>query len=364
MNKNICEICLNKTSKLKISFPFFRHSDFKTHSYNLNLDKCKKCQIILNKEKRSEIENLFKKISYSKTNQTDHKVLDVIRKKKYRRTYYQCEIIYKLMKKRKKISVLDVGCFDGQLFKDLSKFFNNYEFYGYDINKNLKNKFPNRKNFNFVSGNINKISKKFDLIVMSHSIMYIKDLSNKFRSFSRLLKKDGKIYIQIPNIDTNPFYSLMGDQFQFFTKNSIKNILKLFNFRIKIINSHIFSRELIIVAEKSKFINKYKFIEDNAYEKAILKIKKIKNNLSNIPLKSLVVMGTTVNAAFVEEILKKRIKFFVDEKISKKEILFRNKKVINPEKLEKNDYTILPYENNKFLLKKFQKKYKGNFYLL
>ena len=84
------------------------------------------------------------------------------------------------------------------LFKDLSKFFNNYEFYGYDINKNLRNKFPNKKNFNFVSGNINKISKKFDLIVMSHSIMYIKDLSNKFRSFSRLLKKEGKINIQIP----------------------------------------------------------------------------------------------------------------------------------------------------------------------
>ena len=39
MNKNICEICLNKTSKLNIPFPFFRHSDFKTYSYNLNLDK-------------------------------------------------------------------------------------------------------------------------------------------------------------------------------------------------------------------------------------------------------------------------------------------------------------------------------------
>ena len=156
----------------------------------------------------------------------------------------------------------------------------------------------------------------------------------------------------------------MGDQFQFFTKNSIKNILKLFNFRFKIINSHFFSRELIIIGEKSKFTNKYKFIEDNVYEKAILKIKKIKNNLSNIPSKSLIVMGTTVNAAFVEEILKKRVKFFVDEKVSKKEILFRNKKVISPKKLEKNDYTILPYINNKFLLKKFKKKYKGNFYLL
>ena len=40
------------------------------------------------------------------------------------------------------------------------------------------------------------------------------------------LNKDGIVYIQFPNLSINPFYSLMSDQFQFPTENSIKNVLK------------------------------------------------------------------------------------------------------------------------------------------
>ena len=319
--------------------------------------------MIYNSQKPDKISALFKKKSYSLSQQTNHLIKN---KQNYkRRTYYQAEIIYKMFRKKRKINVLDIGCFDGQLLLDMSKFFKNYNFYGSDINKQLKKFFPKKKNFKFVESNLKNINQKFDLIVMSHSIMYIKDLNQKIQICKKLLNKNGTIFIQIPNLSINPFYSLMSDQFQFPTENSIKNIFKINNFDTKILKKEVFAKELIILAKKGKRKKNIKLIKDNVYEKAINKIKKIKSDLLKITENKITVLGTTVNAAFVDEILSKKIIFFVDEQGFKIKNLFRGKAVFHPKKLINKNITILNYgKQNKFILNNFKNKYRGQYYLI
>ena len=138
-----CNICSHETKKIYIALPLFRHLDFKTGQKNIALEKCLYCQMIYNSQKPDKISALFKKKSYSLSQQTNHLIKN---KQNYkRRTYYQAEIIYKMFRKKRKINVLDIGCFDGQLLLDMSKFFKNYNFYGSDINKQLKKFFPKKK---------------------------------------------------------------------------------------------------------------------------------------------------------------------------------------------------------------------------
>ena len=120
-----------------------------------------------------------------------------------------------------------------------------------------------------------------------------------------------------------------------------------------------------MIAKKHNYRNKLKFKNSKVYEKCIIKIRKIIDDLAKFNQKKLIVMGTTVNSAFVDEILFDKIKFFIDENLSNKKNIFRGKKVVHPNKLSKNHNIILPYTvSNKSILNKFKNIYKGKFFLI
>ena len=102
--------------------------------------------------------------------------------------------------------------------------------------------------------------------------------------------------------------------------------------------------------------------EDYLFEQNIETINRVKKELKNITYDNLTVLGTTVNAAFVDEIIGEQIEFFVDENSSKEGKTFRGKKVIHPKDLNFSNYTILPYGGSGEIIKeRFKKIYKGTF---
>ena len=79
------------------------------------------------------------------------------------------------------------------------------------------------------------------------------------------------------------------------------------------------------------------------------KILKIKSNKINV-------LGTNVNSAFIDEILKKKTKNFVSD-FKQKNQVFRGKKIIERIKLEKDEILINCIKiNNKFLINKTKAK--------
>ena len=64
------------------------------------------------------------------------------------------------------------------------------------------------------------------------------------------LKPNGKLLVQIPNINKNPFYSLMGDQCFIFSQLSLTNVLKHYGFKVINLIHEYFPRELFVLAIK------------------------------------------------------------------------------------------------------------------
>ena len=120
MIKN-CKICSSKTINIYVNFPFFRHIDFKTINYHLSLRKCINCQIVYNNKKLNKISSLFKSKLYVLSNKTKHKMTNKYNNNLKTRTHFQANIIKNLIMKKSNLSILDVGCFDGQLLLDLNK---------------------------------------------------------------------------------------------------------------------------------------------------------------------------------------------------------------------------------------------------
>lgn len=356
-NCNYCQT--KKTISYKVNFPSFRHLDFKKISEKSFFLKCKLCGLISSIQKNQSKKNkqMFKSLNYLNSKQTNQKKF--YNNDFYLRSQIQSFILLKDIKNES--NILDIGCFDGKLLFYLSKKLDKSNFYGLEINLKLKKNFPKKKNFYFHTKfeDIKKI--KFDIIILSHSIMYFNNINKLFKLFNKLLCNSGKIFIQIPDIEQNPINILLGDQKNIFNINSMKRISMMSGLQVVNIEKKKFKREILFTIKKNpRKMNLTKSFKNNLLEKSLLKIKKFKRNVNRKFLREKYsIFGTTVNSAFLHELLKKKIKYFIDENKTKNS--FRNLKVVKPKKGKINLDVIIPFDEKKIFLQKLKKKYNSNF---
>jgi len=357
-----CPICAKECTTLSVSHPFFRHLDFTTVSQKGILLKCFGCQIISNVDAVNTELPTFETKKYADSHQTQQTIHVNGYTEPVTRSFLQARILSEQILNNENMRILDIGCFDGRLLVELDRIITNADLWGFDINPYLELVFPQKDNFHFVSADLNKAPGQFDLITLSHSILYIPDLNVLMTSISRLLKDDGTLFIQIPDIYKNPFYSLMGDQGFIFTKTSLNNVLYKFGYRAEIVKNDYFPRELLVTAQKDESFDLSSYKENNLFEDNIEIINRVKEELENINDQNLTVLGTTVNAAFVDEIIGRRIHFFVDENLSKPDKKFRGKNIAHPNDLNDTSHTILPYGKSGIKIQeRFENLYKGTF---
>ena len=357
-----CPICSDNCSEIHINHPFFRHLDYTTVSNNANLFKCSSCQTISNPDAVKTELSTFEGKKYADSHQTKQTMYVDGYKEPVTRSFLQARILSEQILNNENMRILDIGCFDGRLLVELDRIITNADLWGFDINPHLGSFFPEKDNFHFISTDLEDLKGPIDLIILSHSILYIPDLNVLMASISRLLKDNGTLFIQIPDIYTNPFYSLMGDQSFIFTETSLNNVLYRFGYRAEIVKNDYFPRELLVIAQKDESVDLSSYKENNLFEDNIEIINCVKEKLENINDQNLTVLGTTVNAAFVDEIMGECIQFFADENPSKVGDVFRGKDVISPHDLKANNHILLPYGKSGLKIKeRFANLYEGTF---
>ena len=360
-----CPACQNNsTQKISVDVPFFRHINFTTCKQSIKLIKCTKCHTISNPGALKIEISTYKSKKYAESHQTEQTKIVHGFNVPVTRSVLQAKILKeRFIKSKIKPRILDIGCFDGRMLLELDSRTNFADLWGFDINPHVENIFPHKDNFHFVKDNLQDLEVgSFDMITLSHSIMYIPSFNELIDSISYLLKNDGIFFIQIPDILKNPYGTLMGDQHFIFTEKSLRNILSKFGFRSNVIINNYFPSELLIAAQFNEVSDLSRFEKDNTFKKNINKLNIVKKNLENLDDREYTVLGTTVNAAFVDEIIGNKIKYFVDEDRSKVGNIFRGKKIIDPRDLKAKYQTLLPFGNmSENIHERFIKKYKGNF---
>jgi SAM-dependent methyltransferase len=335
--------------------------DYSTVSKGANLIKCVECQTISNPDAVKIELSTFETKQYAGSHQTKHTTHVDEYPEPVTRSFLQAKILTEKFIKNKKPRILDIGCFDGCLLVELNNNLNNADLWGFDINPHLKEFFPQKDNFHFISTGLENLEDSFDMITLSVCIYYIPDLRDLMVSISRLLKNNGILFIQIPDIRSNPYNLLMGDQSFIFTEKSLKNVCTKFGYRTNVISNDYFPRELLIVAQKDKNSGD-NYVEDYLFEKNIMKLDHFKEKLEKITHDNITVLGTTMGAAFVDEIIGERIQFFVDENLSNFGETFRGKKIVHPENLNDTNHTILPFGKTGLMIQeRFEKLYSGIF---
>ena len=255
MNFNMtnCKIC--KSKRVKKFFEYKKkpyeektYSNIAYDKYNRAYYKCIKCKH-LSGYLKMKISNLYS----SNYNQTIYsgelkknfkKINNLVNKKSD--NFFRVKRIDEFLKKEKikkinKFKILDIGSGLGIFPYKMKK--KNYNITGLDpdiksclhIKKNLKIK--------CIHGDFLKISikEKFNMITLNKVIEHVSDPTKMLNKAKKVLKKNGLIYIEVPDIKA----SIKGknreefhiDHLHVFSKNSLNFLTKKIKFKKKIIKN-------------------------------------------------------------------------------------------------------------------------------
>ena len=109
--------------------------------------------------------------------------------------------ILKSFSSKEKISVLDVGCANGDLINYLDHFFDNFNYVGIEKSKVLyqrtKKRFRNNKNIKIYKSSVQNYKKKHDLVIATGVFGYFDTIELLFNKLLSFLNKKEKSQIVI-----------------------------------------------------------------------------------------------------------------------------------------------------------------------
>jgi len=353
----------------KIPYAFFRHMDFEIVKRGGTIFQCSSCQLITNQMTDEEItsnEKLFQDKEYLKSPLIEHRVYNSDTDSLESRSFLQSEIIKKMVP-HDKPAVLDIGCFKGDLLRDLGRCYESADLHGFDINEEFRAYFPADEGVHFRSGDLSDINRQFNLVILSASIMYIKDIAYLMKQIRRLLLPDGVIFINAVDISQNPYAILLGDQFYHYTPTIMKNLLSFHGFSFDIFKCDLFPKEFLGFAVNDPDASLRPMENDDTLSQCVKMINEKAMTISKLAEKysDFGVLGTTSAAAFVESVAQSNVKFFVDENPKRVGLTFHGQDVLDPSTLSHEDIVVIPYGESGTLIKeRFSQKYKGQFVCL
>ncbi len=190
-----CPVCSSKELSAYITTKdyFFTQEEF-------TLSKCDNCNFVFTNPIPKELGKYYETTNYLSHNTSDNgaigKLYNKLRNINIKRKY-------KLVSSyNAKGSILDIGCGTGELLKFFKE--NNWNVTGVEPNDTARA--FTKSNYKIEINEEDKLDQfeanSFNVITMWHVLEHVPDLNKRINQISNLLKKDGTIFIALPNLDS------------------------------------------------------------------------------------------------------------------------------------------------------------------
>ena len=343
----------------------FRHLDFSLMEVagNANiLAECGDCGHlfrVMDGEHREVLEELYQSTEYA-----EHKEARVVRQggAEVHAAVAQARVVLQQLGDTRPPGILDIGCFDGALLGAFENEGYGGRLVGFDVEERLA--FKDHCTGEFTTGPLDEIQGSFGLILLSQSLMYIRDLTGLFAEIDRLLAPGGSLFVHVPDILQKPPMILLADQHHYFTKGKLGALLARNGFVPEFLENTPFPRDLLALSRKGK--------TGNLPTETVLPT--LASSLDTTAgcwqelaggLDGYTILGTTMEAAFAHSLEPGKTTAFVDEDPHKVGGLFQGLPVLHPSSLQAGQHCILPLGQSALpLLLRFETQYPGTFHLL
>jgi len=228
-----CPICGNN------QFDAYMHTkDFFFTQEEFTLSKCKDCDFVFTNPIPQDLSSYYETTNYLSHNTGDNGIMgnlySMLRNINIKRKY---KLVTNYNPSGK---ILDIGCGTGELLNYFKN--NNWEVSGVEPNDTAR-AFANKK-FNIDISKEEALEEltpnSFDIISMWHVLEHVYDLHNRLMQISKLLKKEGTIFIALPNLDSpdskkyKEYWSAIDvpRHLYHFTQQSFENLISKHNMKL------------------------------------------------------------------------------------------------------------------------------------
>jgi len=246
--------------------------------------------------------------------------------------------------------ILEIGAGGGALLKYISQFGSSSLFYS-DLSKEASLHLASHKELHALN---DTTDKKFDLIILRHVLEHIFDLDGFFLYLQQLLKKDGKIFIEVPDwsildINTDP---LIFEHLSQFNVSGLVNLMSKNSFQVDSLEKSVEkndpstpNRVVRIIAHFSELPklgsneikNYFKNFFDNYSEKWKFTLQQILKIYSNKKIALYPASSLTFDAIKSVDFSNVKILGMYDVDKKKQNLFFLGYEVFSPEKLKEHN---------------------------
>lgn len=149
---------------------------------------------------------------------------------------------------QQKGAILDYGSGNGEFLQSFSKIFPQYDLFGLDLSTRYQSKLESIPGFQKLYHPQSQLEKKFDLVVLSHTLEHLLKPVETLTTIRSYLKPGGGLFIQVPNVKESPFDILIADHLFHFSPESLYNVLYLAGFTVICLRTDVVAKEISLFA--------------------------------------------------------------------------------------------------------------------
>lgn len=149
-------------------------------------------------------------------------------------------------------SLLEIGCGNGGFIASFSSYRPQWKLTGLDVTENGKQLVETIPNACYVKGSLEALdaNKKYDLVVLSHTLEHIPNALIFLQNLSERLVQGGMVFIQGPNLTSAPFDILVADHCSFFTPETMTCLLQESGLQTLAISNDALPKEMSVLGQK------------------------------------------------------------------------------------------------------------------
>jgi cyclopropane fatty-acyl-phospholipid synthase-like methyltransferase len=147
------------------------------------------------------------------------------------------------------MKILDYGCGLGAMISALADAYPYQAIDGLDISRRFEAKLSKLPGFSTLYlAQDPPAAKRWDLITMIHCLEHLPDPVTVLRNLAPMLTDQGRLLIQVPNTEANPFDLLVADHRAHFSAVSLRRLLHRAGYRVHLMSTGVVATELTVIA--------------------------------------------------------------------------------------------------------------------
>jgi SAM-dependent methyltransferase len=244
-------------------------------------------------------------------------------------------------------ALIDIGCGNGAALTNFSRALPGWSMHGTELSDAPLEALRALPNFGgFYKEPPGKLTKRFDIITMIHALEHMPDPLETLVEAAQLLNPGGRMFVEIPNVETSIFDLLIADHMMHFSPAHLGYLAQRAGLDATILRDDVLPKEITMLASKGAGSRP---LPDPKHGAAL--VRKHVNWLLRLletareaaaESKSFGIFGTSISGMWLYGALKDHVAFFVDEDRTRVGNEFDGKPIFSPAEAPAGSTVFLP----------------------